>query len=474
MNLCASSTYKCLFAGVFFILAADLFSQNNTKRFTVDSISIRGNEKTHARIILRELSFKQGEVFTRDELEQKCLRSQHNIMNTSLFVFDTLYLRIDTASEKANVLISVKERWYFWPSLILQIQDRNFNAWWYQEHRDISRLNYGVGFTLYNIFGLNQTLTCIVRRGYTEQYGAGYRIPYINKKQTLGLVASYYYYQNNQIWYNTSKTELQYYTDKENYVRKEQEAKIGLSHRHKLYLRQSLEVFYKTSTVTDTIVRLNDNYFESTGQTAIQYLSLQYRFTYDKRDYKPYPLKGTAIDGYIGKDGFGVLKNETPDNLFFVASVKNSFKICKRLYMMNSLKGRYAAMYNPMYYFNRALGFSDVVRGYEYNVIDGQHFILAKTNLRFQVIKPRVVHIPINAFHQFMSVSYALYVGPFADVGYVSDNYFTKFNTLSNQWLGGAGLGIDLVSYYDYVLRTEFTVNNLGQPGIFLHLNAPL
>lgn len=478
MNLCVSLTYKLFFLGVFFFLGTNLFSQttdNASKKFVVDSISIVGNKKTNHRIILRELNFHQGDSLSTEELEKKCLRSQQNIMNTSLFVFDTIYFHIDTLTQHANILISVRERHYFWPSLILQIQDRNFNAWWYQEHADLFRLNYGVGFTLYNIFGLNQTLSVIARRGYTEQYGAGYRIPYINKKQTIGLVASYYFYRNNQVWYNTSGGELQYYTDKNNYIRKEQEAKIGITHRHKLYLRQSLELYYKTSAISDTVNRLNDNYYaKGLGQTAIQYFSLQYRITHDNRDYKPYPLKGTLLEAFITKDGFNTLQNETPNNLFLSGSIKHYFKIGNRVYMMNGVKGRYAPIYTPMYYFNRALGFTDLVRGYEYYVIDGQNYFLAKSNLRFQLIKPGVFHAPINAFHKFRSFSYALYAGPFVDVGYASDDYFAKYNPLSNQWLVGGGIGIDLVTYYDYVFRTEFTINKLGQPGIYLHFNAPL
>ena len=180
------------------------------------------------------------------------------------------------------------------------------------------------------------------------------------------------------------------------------------------------------------------------------------------------------MEAFITKDGLGILKNETPDNLFISGSIKNSFKVWRRLYMMNSVKGRYAAMFKPMYYFNRALGFNDLVRGYEYEVVDGQSFVLAKSNLRFQIIKPHVIHIPIDAFHQFRSFSYSLYAGPFVDAGYTVDNYFAKQNTLSNQWLMGAGFGIDLVTYYDYVFRTEFAINNQGLPGIYLHFNAPL
>jgi hypothetical protein len=246
-----------------------------------------------------------------------------------------------------------------------------------------------------------------------------------------------------------------------------------MTYRHKLYLRNSLELFYKTSSVQDTVVRLNSDYF-SPQQTAIRYFSVQYRTTYDVRDYKPYALKGFLAELFIEKDGLNVLKGESPDNLFFYGGFRHHFKICNRLYMMNSIKGRYMAQYTPMYYFNRALGFSELVRGYEYYVVDGQSYGLLKSNLRFQVIKPRAFRIPLGFLHEFTTVGYSLYAGPFLDAGYVRDDYFAKYNPLANQWLVGYGFGIDLVTYYDMVFRTEFSVNKMGQPGIYLHLNAPL
>lgn len=69
---------------------------------------------------------------------------------------------------------------------------------------------------------------------------------------------------------------------------------------------------------------------------------------------------------------------------------------------------------------------------------------------------------------------YAMYTGPFADAGYVQDSYFGKNNALTNNWQTGVGWGLDIIAYYDLVLRVEATVNRLQQTGIYLHLNAPL
>lgn len=87
-----------------------------------------------------------------------------------------------------------------------EIQDRNFNSWW--QTKDLSRINYGMYLTFQNLFGLNQSLTLKIRKGYTENYGFSYKIPYLNKKQTIGLNLSYLFSSNNEIAFNTFDNRL--------------------------------------------------------------------------------------------------------------------------------------------------------------------------------------------------------------------------------------------------------------------------
>lgn len=475
MNLCVSSIFRIFCWSVFIFSGSSAFSQlsdsTSKKKWQVASVQIEGNKKTKTRIITRELTLNAGDSLTETELKAKCRRTQQNLMNTSLFVHDSVFYQLDTAVQKVYLKIKVQERWYLWPGLIFEVQDRNFNSWW--QTKDLFRINYGVSLTVYNLFGLNQTLTMVFRRGYTEQYGASYRIPYLNKKQTLGFTASFNYFRNNEVWYKTQMDNLVFHRDYKKYIRHEREAKMGFTHRHNLYVQQSMELFYKNSNVTDTVLALNDNYFAK-GQKSIEYFSLQYRFRYDYRDYKPYPTKGYLIDVAASKDGFELLANETTDNLTFYVNGRYYNKLFYRTYFMGALKGRYMPLYKPMYYFNRALGFNELVRGYEYYVIDGQNYTVLKANVRFQVIKPRVIHFPIRSFKKFNHVMYALYAGPFMDAGYVSDNHFAATNQLVNDWLLGTGIGLDLIAYYDLVFRVEFTMNRKQEPGIYLHLNAPL
>ena len=49
----------------------------------------------------------------------------------------------------------------------------------------------------------------------------------------------------------------------------------------------------------------------------------------------------------------------------------------------------------------------------------------------------------------------------------------SKDNNLSNSLLWGNGISLDYVTYYDKLLRIEFSVNHLGEKGVFLHFSNP-
>jgi hypothetical protein len=59
-------------------------------------------------------------------------------------------------------------------------------------------------------------------------------------------------------------------------------------------------------------------------------------------------------------------------------------------------------------------------------------------------------------------------------MGYASDQQNYRTNPLANQLLWGTGLGIDFITYYDLVVRFEYTLNKQGEHGFFINLVAPI
>ena len=88
---------------------------------TIDKIFIVGNRRTKEKIILRELSFKEGEIQKKIQLDEAIERDRQKLINTRLFM-DVDFSLIDLPENRVDVIIRVTERWYFFPISIFCLQ----------------------------------------------------------------------------------------------------------------------------------------------------------------------------------------------------------------------------------------------------------------------------------------------------------------------------------------------------------------
>lgn len=472
MSFCISSISKrsalLLFFFSFYFYHGQ--SPDSSATYHVSEIRIKGNRKTKDAIILRELPRDLKDSMTLRSLPYFIRRSQHNIFNTQLFIYDTIYCMPDHAAKTLAFEISVKERWYIWPVPVFEIQDRNFNTWW--QTKDLFRINYGLALGWENFTGRKDPLVILFQRGYSEKYGFSYRFPYLNKQQTLGFNMLYVFGRNNEVTYDTRNNQPLFIRNYTQYLRKEHEAKAGIIHRPNLYEQNTFELVYRSTQVGDTVATLNPAFFAE-GADNIQYVSLQYRYTYDDRDNRVYPLEGWAFDTWLYKDGLN-FSEQSPVNLLYVtASLRKHTKLANKIYLANLLRGRLMNTDKVSYNFNRALGYSEYARGYEYYVIDGQRYLLTTNSLRYQLIKPRVTQpLLLKRFKQFSTVPYYAFVNVFFDAAYVEDKFFHKHNPLSNTWQYSFGAGFDFISYYDLVLRFEYAMNRRLESGFYIHFTS--
>ena len=462
-----------LFAFLFYhftALAQDTLDHSFPDRYYIRSIAISGNKKTKPKIILREFPFKTGDTISRQAFPLAVKRAQQNVINTSLFNFASIDTLIDS-SRNVDLKLTVIERWYLWPNPIFEISERNFNTW--LENPNTDRVSYGFYLVKNNFRGRKENVQIRVRLGYAEQYGFAYNIPYLNKKQNLGLGISFAYSRNHEIQYKSEDNKQVFYKDPDRYVRQELGARIRLNNRIGIYGSHGLELRYNSAYLVDTIRYLTTNYL-SNNATRTQFFSLNFQLKQDRRDNKPYPLEGyvTALD--LTQVGFGILKQED-FKVFRTEFAYNRYdKIVNRLYIAEGIKLKLSPNLSQPYFIQRGLGFSDFVRGYELYVVDGNNYALIKSNIKYQLVKPHVQKLSWVPSEKFNTFHYAFYVNLFADGAYVVDTEYSKENFLANSFLYGTGIGLDFVTYYDLVFRVEGTRNGLNQYGIFLHLVAPI
>jgi outer membrane protein assembly factor BamA len=435
----------------------------------IREISIEGNRRTKERIILRELSFKTGDTIAVESIEKVLLLNRNRIFNTGLFVITKLELSGDSVYKKIN--IRLKERFYTYPIPIFELADRNFNEWWQQRGHDIHRTNIGINFQQKNVRGRNETLKIKAQAGFTKKVELGYFIPYLNKNQKTGLSVMVSYSTNKKVAFETDSHKLNYTESDEN-LRKRFYTTLTLSHRGKFYQTHfaSLSFFY--NTIDDTIAFLNPRYFLN-SRTSQAYFSLKYAFLRDFRDQAFYALKGSYLRLEAEKLGLGIFHDINQIN--FRVEYAKYFKPGKKVFLSAGFIQKISFPYVQPYYNFKSMGYDrDYVSGYELYVIDGQHFSLAKVNLKYQLFSANLKADPLP-FNQFRTIPFAIYVKAYSDGGYVVDNTYNPKNTrLANKFLLGGGVGLDFVTYYDLVFRVEYSINRMLEHGLYLHMKATL
>ena len=148
----------------------------------------------------------------------------------------------------------------------------------------------------------------------------------------------------------------------------------------------------------------------------------------------------------------------------------------KGFYFATGLTGLVSGPSSQPYSLNQSLGFGrNYVRGFELNVVEGPRYVLSKNTFKKEIFKTTKDISKIMLIPQFQKLPLALYAKVFFDLGYVQNYPNYELNTrLSNKLLYGVGTGLDLVSFYDFVVRTEYSYNSQGDFHFFLNFKAEL
>lgn len=439
----------------------------NAQKTYVSSISFSGNTTTKNYIIFRELTFKQGDTIIVEQLTQKFEQSRLNLLNTSLFNFVTInHSFIDSLKQKVDVQITLQERWYIWPKPVLEITDRNFNSWW--AYQDFSRINYGLGVGWQNFTGRMDLVSFMAQLGKSTEFSISYFNPFLDNRKKWGAGLSFLHNNNSEIGVKTENDKLVYMYTGEKLINSNV-VEVQLSFQNNTFISNQLILGMYNSHFQDTVILVNP-YFSYSGANSLTYFNLYYKLKFDFRDIRYYPLKGWYSDLEINKSGFG-LSFEKPVNIAWIKTTSRVFlPISRHWYSGASIMAKISSRAYQPYFFLKGLGYGrEFVRGYQYNVVDGQHFLVAKTTLKYALIPEKEIRMKRIDLPKFTHLHYAVYLTLFADAGYVWNSQSYDKNVLPETWLTSLGAGMDVVTYYDKVVRFEYTMNKSGKSGIFIH-----
>jgi outer membrane protein assembly factor BamA len=435
----------------------------------IDKIFIIGYKKTKEHIIRRELSIYDGQYLNKSELEEIIQADKRRLMNTKLFLSVDINI-IDLSPDKVDIIIRVSERWYFFPVPIFELADRNFTEWWVNQNADLSRVDWGLKLRHFNFRGRREILNVTAQFGYTKLFRLSYSFPYIDKKQKLGL--SFYgdYATNKNMSYQTFESRLQF-LDADLVLRDRWRGGISLGFRPNFYSSHSFGVHYSSTHVADTITSLNSNYF-SEGNNHQSYFKLSYSFTWDYRDFISYPLSGAYFRLKLDKTGLGIMDDV---NILAVnARYSRYFDLGKKFYYASSITANMSTPSVQPYYNYSGIGFSkEFLRGYEKYVIEGQSFVVNKNSLKRLLFSFETDISDVVKLKQFSKIPFSAYFALNFDQGYVV-NYpgYIVNERFTDQYIYGVGFGIDIISFYDFVMRWEYSMNIEREHGLYFNLFA--
>lgn len=437
----------------------------------IDSVHISGNKRTKTFIIERELDVKQGDSVLTENLAAQLQRTQNRLFNTGLFLETTTVLIAKDSVHKI-VQVTVKERYYTYIVPLIGLADRNFNEWWVQRGHQLNRLDLGIYFLQKNMRGRNESMKIKAEFGFTKKIEFTYTIPYLTTSRKLGLICYIGYILNKQVPYNTIDNKL-FYIEGDRFIRERFGTGLTFTYRGSFYVEHQLGATYYNNAVGDTVAQLNPAYF-SEGRTKQEFISLKYSLIRDHRDIRYYALKGSYLRIDAEQMGLGI--NNSISLTSFKGEVSVFKPLKKRFYIAATVKGKYSTPVTQPYFNQRGLGYDkETVSGYEQYVIDGQKYFITKLNLKFRLID---WNLHLNGFPEdrFTHVPLKVFLKAYMDMGYVWDNrtdpYAAGNRHYANTYLPGGGIGFDFVTYYDFVMRVEYSVNRDLQSGVFINFKA--
>lgn len=459
--------YKLLLCALLFMIArSEVIAQGTTDSLLIEQVTVSGNSRTQESVILRELLFEKGQYVEYSTFAALLEKSRTNLIKTSLF--HSVIVDTTVSNNHVSVHVKVTERWYVWVWPLLEHPDRNFNDWW--QHHDLTRLSAGLHFQHENARGRMEKLHIMALTGYRNLLVLSYEFPYINKSKTLGASLSTTFSSQHELNYTTGHDRQLYYQSKDFMLHG---ANLALTARYRpgTFITHFLTLKFTSLYFNDTLNLLNADYLNSANNHP-QYMEAGYLVKVDLRDNRVYPLKGFYAETELTR--LQQLK-ENYNQITWGTSLRGYLPINQKWYVASEFAVKLTSPATKPYYLQNALGFNrNFVRGYEYLVIEGAHYWLFKSQIRYAIVPGFTLRIPFVKSEKFNTIPVSIYTGPHFDAGSVWPSTDKAANPLQGALLAGYGLGLDLVTYYDKVIRCEYTFRHQGASGLFIHFMATI
>ncbi len=404
-------------------------SLNKSDSIRVDSISITGNDITEEFVILRELSFKKGDIINGRTLAY----NKERVFSLGLFNKVDLNLIDKTGFVELNIAVS--ESWYIYPLPFLTLRDNT-----------IKRASYGIILLYKNFRGRNETIKGVATFGYNPNFALSYFNPelYTGSKFMLGFDLRYSKIKNRNLLFSSNLD------DDFNY--KIISTGVSLGYRINLYNSISMISTYEYYQVPKSIEKLT-----ATKSNIDRTVSLSLLYSFDTRNLKQFSDDGIYGEAYFSRKGFGI--NNISYNIF-------STEIRHYKMLFGNFSGKWRVLYRHVFgstipfYALSLLGDRLNIRGHKFQRREGHNVLLTSFEINYPIIKEWNLSVKVPMLpKQLTSARIALYVNTFLDGGVTYNN---NEPLAINRFDSGFGFGLTLLILPYNAFRFEYAFDEYG------------
>ncbi len=448
------------------------------QRIRVAAILFAGNVRTRERTLRAELDFHEGDSLNVAELPARLEANRRRLFNLQLF-HAVLAQASCGGTGQLTILFSVQERWYILPTPIFSTTPGNLNAWYSRTNR-WQRLDYGLHLTDTNFRGRAEQVTANIQFGFNRKFELFYEAPGLGRRRRVGVGFGISYYQSRNLDYitlNDRLVDLGDHPEEDVFAIQRFYATGGLRLRHTVQLVSALDFSYHREQISDLIYGLNPDYL--LGLQQRQYLEASLITTHNQRNTFAYPLTGQFLQGALTFRQF-VGAERSPSYATLRLHYSRYLSLGHGLYYAIGM-GAQTRLFAPelAYADARGLGYSVLVRGYDYYVAEGRYSGLVQQGLSLRAWAPPPLRIPFVGNPKVNTLPLAVYINAFTDAGLTGGSLHRAQplpNLLPDQLLASVGLGLHLVTYYDRVFCFELirTLTVYRSTGFFLRTSFPI
>ncbi len=422
------------------------YANKGDSNIYIGKIIVVGNETTKDFIILREMSTKENSVFNLEILAEDL----NKIRNLGLFNKVDIIPTPDFKNNKIDLYVTVEEQYY-----ILPIPQAGI------EEGDIRKLWVGINLVWRNFRGRNEIVNCSFGIGYQPFFNINFFTPWIGEKEHFFGAFGIKY--NKSI--NKSLSDANVIGARKDSLKGYEIESFSGNITLGKYLTKYLAV---SANYTLSVNDFSGNYSGNTfsGEPKEIYGTLSLNTLFDKRNNIFYPTKGNFIKIDLIK--YGVF-NKFIDFNKFRFDLRNylPLKLTKNysISIATRLAGGISFGGNVPSYLEETFGYSEIIRGWDNFVFQGEHLIGFYNEVRIPIINPFYVkgtdHFLLKriSFARGFSYQYGLYGTIFLDIGGVMNRTEEVSNVIFRK---GFGAGLNMILPFNIVARTDlaFRSNN--------------